>query len=28
VRPGDKPVLHVDLAKLVCFDPKTEQRIV
>jgi multiple sugar transport system ATP-binding protein len=27
VRPGDKPVLHVDLAKLVCFDPKTEQRI-
>jgi multiple sugar transport system ATP-binding protein len=28
MRPGDKPVLHVDLAKLVCFDPKTEQRIV
>ena len=28
VRPGDKPVLHVDLAKLVCFDPHTEQRIV
>jgi multiple sugar transport system ATP-binding protein len=28
LRPGEKPPLHVDLAKLVCFDPKTEQRIV